>query len=102
MRISDWSSDVCSSDLASEQAVTAPAPIVAATRPTVDVNPVRTASTPEPSGWAIQVASMPSQSGALSYLKNTAKQAPTVLADASPFTQSFDLKGTTYFRARRP
>ncbi|UCI05588.1 D-alanyl-D-alanine carboxypeptidase [Mesorhizobium sp. B1-1-8] len=62
------------------------------------VDPVSTASVP--SGWAVQVASSPTQSGAQALLDKTSKQAPKVLADASGFTVAFDKDGVTYYRAR--
>lgn len=68
-------------------------------KPQPAIDPVRTASTPK-SGWAIQVASAPSQSGAQAVLARTAKKAARILADASAFTEEFDMKGTTYYRAR--
>jgi len=53
-----------------------------------------------PSGWAIQVASSPSQTEAKDFLAKTTKQVPQVLADASAFTVAFDKGGVTYYRAR--
>lgn len=70
-----------------------PAPAAA---PTVD--PVKTSSLP--SGWVVQVASSPTQSGAQALLDKTSKQAPRVLADAEGFTVAFDNGGVTYYRAR--
>lgn len=70
-----------------------PAPAAA---PAVD--PVKTSSVP--SGWVVQVASSPTQSGAQALLDKTSKQAPKVLADASGFTVAFDKDGVTYYRAR--
>jgi D-alanyl-D-alanine carboxypeptidase len=69
-----------------------PAPAVQA------LDQMKTASVP--SGWAIQVASSPSDGEARAILSKTAKQAPTVLADASGFTVPFEKGGVTYFRAR--
>nr|WP_210325014.1 D-alanyl-D-alanine carboxypeptidase [Mesorhizobium silamurunense] len=62
------------------------------------VDPVKTSSLP--SGWVVQVASSPTQSGAQALLDKTSKQAPKVLADASGFTVAFDKDGVTYYRAR--
>jgi D-alanyl-D-alanine carboxypeptidase len=50
-----------------------------------DVDPVNTAST-APGGWVIQVAATDSESQARAVLDKASKNAPTVLADASPFT----------------
>jgi len=63
------------------------------------VDPVRTSST-RPSGWAVQVASSPSQNEALAALVRTGKQASSVLTSASGFIEEFNNKGTTYYRAR--
>lgn len=62
------------------------------------VDQIKTASVP--SGWAIQVASSPSEGEARALLDKTTKQAPTVLADASAYTVPFAKGGVTYFRAR--
>ncbi|MDR7220484.1 D-alanyl-D-alanine carboxypeptidase [Aminobacter aminovorans] len=59
---------------------------------------MKTASVP--SGWAIQVASSPSDGEARKILDKTAKQVPAVLADASAFTVPFEKGGVTYYRAR--
>ncbi|WP_245417460.1 D-alanyl-D-alanine carboxypeptidase [Aminobacter sp. AP02] len=80
------------SDAGVEQAYAAPAPAVAA------LDQMKTASLP--SGWAIQVASSPSEGEARALLDKTAKQVPAVLADASGFTVPFEKGGVTYFRAR--
>jgi D-alanyl-D-alanine carboxypeptidase len=76
-----------------------PAP---AERPEAEaVDPLNTASTvAAPSGWAIQVASLPSETEARAFLDRTAEKAPQVLASASPFTEVFHHEGTTYYRAR--
>ena len=52
------------------------------------------------SGWSIQVASSPSEIEARAFLTKTSRQAGEVLADASPYTVTFDNDGTTYHRAR--
>ena len=77
------------------------APIVEAIRPseTIEVDPVSTASTAR-TGWVIQVASMPSEEEAKTFLARTSESAPTLLAEASAFTEMFDHKGRTYYRAR--
>ncbi|WP_246591120.1 D-alanyl-D-alanine carboxypeptidase [Aminobacter anthyllidis] len=69
-----------------------PAPAVQA------LDQMKTASVP--SGWAIQVASSPSDGEARAILDKTAKKVPTVLADASAYTVPFEKGGVTYFRAR--
>ena len=65
-----------------------------------DIDPVNTASVPPPSGWAIQVASSPSEIEARAFLAKTNKQAATALADAAGYTVTFDKDGVTYYRAR--
>jgi D-alanyl-D-alanine carboxypeptidase len=77
-----------------EQAFAEPAP-----RPKAEVDTISTAST-APSGWAVQVASSPSESEAKSALSKTSKSAPAILADASAYTVAFDKDGVTYYRAR--
>jgi D-alanyl-D-alanine carboxypeptidase len=64
-----------------------------------DVDPVNTAST-APGGWVIQVAATDSESQARAVLDKASKNAPTVLADASPFTAIYQKGGDTYYRAR--
>lgn len=64
-----------------------------------DYDPLPTASTPV-SGWVIQVASTPTQQDARRVLERTAAQAPGILANATPFTETFELKGQIYHRAR--
>ena len=65
------------------------------------VDPISTSSTGSaPSGWAIQVASSPSQGQAKSLLAKTGKQAPSILADAAAYTVPFDKDGVTYYRVR--
>ena len=65
-----------------------------------DIDPVNTASVPPPSGWAIQVASSPSEIEARAFLAKTNRQAATALADAAGYTVTFDKDGVTYYRAR--
>jgi D-alanyl-D-alanine carboxypeptidase len=64
-----------------------------------DVDPVSTAST-APAGWVIQVAATDSESQARAVLDKASKKAPTILADASPFTAVYQKGGDTYYRAR--
>jgi len=63
------------------------------------VDPIETA-TVSPSGWAVQVASSPSETAARAALALTGSKAGDVLASASPFTVPFEKDGTTYYRAR--
>jgi D-alanyl-D-alanine carboxypeptidase len=63
-----------------------------------DIEPMTTGSIR--SGWAIQVASSPSETEAKAFLAKANKQAPTVLADASGYTATFNKDGVTYYRAR--
>lgn len=64
-----------------------------------DYDPVQTASTPV-SGWVIQVASTPTEQDARRVLERTTAKAPGILTGAIPFTETFELKGQTYHRAR--
>nr|WP_256483428.1 D-alanyl-D-alanine carboxypeptidase [Aliihoeflea sp. 40Bstr573] len=64
-----------------------------------DVDPVQTSST-QPAGWVIQVASMPSESEAKSFLASAKSRASNVLGGAEPFTETFQHNGQTYYRAR--
>lgn len=63
------------------------------------VDPVSTASI-QPSGWAVQIASSPSQKEALAVLVRTGKDAAAIVGNADAFIEQFDNKGTTYYRAR--
>lgn len=63
------------------------------------IDPVTTSSN-RVEGWVIQVASMPTESEALSFLDKTKKRAGRTLASASPFTQTFEQNGQLYYRAR--
>jgi D-alanyl-D-alanine carboxypeptidase len=65
-----------------------------------DLDPVNTASVKAPSGWSIQVASSPSEVEARAFLTRTTRQAGDALADASPYTMTFEKGGVTYYRAR--
>lgn len=89
----------------------APRPTVpVAVRPTVTVRPpkpvatvdeVTTGSTPTSrSGWVIQIASLPSQSEAVAYLRNAQTRAKPVLGSRDPFVEQFVKGSTTYHRAR--
>ena len=64
-----------------------------------DIDPINTASVPK-EGWSIQVASSPSEVEARALLTQTTKKAGNALADASPYTVTFDKDGVTYYRAR--
>lgn len=63
------------------------------------IDPVHTAST-RPSGWAVQIASSPSQNEAFAALVRTGKEASRVLGSANAFVEEFQNKGTVYYRAR--
>lgn len=74
---------------------------VALTPPvSVAIDPVQTSSTAPNSGWVIQVASMPSETEARAFLDKAAGSAPTLLASAAAFTQTFEKDGIVYHRAR--
>ncbi|WP_246727766.1 D-alanyl-D-alanine carboxypeptidase family protein [Chelativorans sp. Marseille-P2723] len=81
----------------------APTPVKAALAEAIvsggDLDELKTASTPV-KGWVIQVASAPTEEDARKVLSHTAEQASSLLADATPFTEVFVLKGKTYYRAR--
>ncbi|TKT76948.1 D-alanyl-D-alanine carboxypeptidase [Aquamicrobium sp. LC103] len=81
-----------------------PSPVVAASEAieaATPIDPVQTASTTRPSaGWVIQVASSPSEREAKAFLESTTQKASGLLANATAFTETFDNKGTTFFRAR--
>jgi D-alanyl-D-alanine carboxypeptidase len=87
--------------------VTPPAPIPA---PQVDagvaieaetpLDPVQTSSVRPTTGWAVQVGSSPSEREALEVLARTGEQASGVVGSARAFTEIFNNKGTTYYRAR--
>jgi D-alanyl-D-alanine carboxypeptidase len=64
-----------------------------------DIDPINTAAVPK-SGWSIQVASSPSEVEARAFLTRTSRQAGDLLADAEPYTMTFDKDGVTYYRAR--
>ncbi len=76
-----------------------PALKVAEAIATKDVDPVSTSST-GPSGWAIQIGATDSETQARAILDKASKKAPTILADASPFTAIYQKGGDTYYRAR--
>lgn len=63
------------------------------------IDPVSTASI-RPSGWAVQIASSPSQNEAFAALVRTGKEASGILGPASAFIEEFQNKGTVYYRAR--
>ncbi len=64
------------------------------------VDTIETSSTSAPSGWAVQVASVPDQGEAKSMLAKTGKLASAVLGKASPYTVPFEKDGLTYYRVR--
>ncbi len=64
-----------------------------------DIDPVKTAAIPS-SGWAIQVASSPSEVEARAFLTKTNRQAGDILSGAAPYTVAFNKDGVTYYRAR--
>jgi D-alanyl-D-alanine carboxypeptidase len=64
-----------------------------------DIDPVQTASLAKGS-WVVQVASTPSKDHAMEILHATTDRAGNILAGAAPYTELFELKGTTYHRAR--
>lgn len=64
-----------------------------------DIDPIQTAAVPS-KGWAVQVASSPSEVEARAFLTRTNRQAGDVLASASAFTTTFEKGGVTYYRAR--
>ncbi len=51
-------------------------------------------------GWKIQIGALPSKSAALSALAKARKAVPTVLAQAEPYAEAVDAKGSTLYRAR--
>jgi D-alanyl-D-alanine carboxypeptidase len=63
------------------------------------VDPVETASVAS-SGWAIQVASAPSASGAKLIMSEIRQKSGGVLASAEPFTTAFKKGGATFYRVR--
>jgi len=64
------------------------------------VDPMQTASTAPATGWAVQIASSPSQSEAFAALVRTGKDASGILGAANAFIEEFENKGTVYYRAR--
>ncbi|MEO3385932.1 D-alanyl-D-alanine carboxypeptidase [Mesorhizobium sp. CAU 1741] len=79
-----------------------PLPSASAERFTAEVgavDPVMTSSTQQ-SGWAVQIASSPSQGDAFAALVRVGKEASTVLGSANAFIEEFNNKGTTFYRAR--
>ena len=80
-------------------APTPPADIPFAFEGEGDVDPVMTSST-QASGWAVQIASSPSQSEAFAALVRTGKEASSILGSANAFIEEFNNKGTKFYRAR--
>lgn len=64
------------------------------------VDPVKTASVPAKGGWAVQVASSPSQAEAKAFLDRTSGNAGSIVGGASAYTVPFVKGGVTYYRAR--
>ena len=88
-------------DAGEEPVVQAYAEPVPAPKALAAVDPISTSSTASaPSGWAIQVASIPDKGQATSMLAKTGKQASAILADAAAYTVPFDKDGVTYYRVR--
>ena len=77
----------------------APVPTPADDRFSAAIDPMQTAST-RPSGWAVQIASSPSQSEAFAALVRTGKDASGIVGRADAFIEEFQNKGTVYYRAR--
>jgi D-alanyl-D-alanine carboxypeptidase len=83
-----------------EEAVpSAKAALAEAIAPQGSLDPVQTASTPM-KGWVVQVASTPTEEDALRVLAQTTERASSLLANATPFTETFVHKGQTFYRAR--
>ena len=78
----------------------APVPSADGRFPAQGIDPVQTASTAPTSGWAVQIASSPSQSEAFAALVRTGKEASGLLGSANAFIEEFENKGTVYYRAR--
>jgi hypothetical protein len=51
-------------------------------------------------GWKIQLAATPTQSSAQEILERARAKAPTILADASPYTETVVKEDVTLYRAR--
>lgn len=69
------------------------------------VDPVETSATKKterlkPSGWVVQVASLPTEDEALAFMSRTKSKAGPVLASATGFTETFEKNGTVYHRVR--
>lgn len=69
-------------------------------RPAEPVDTIQTASTPDRSGWIIQIASLPSQDEAVAYLRKAQDRAGAVLGSRDPFVEQFEKSGVVYHRAR--
>ncbi len=54
----------------------------------------------KPSGWVVQVASLPSEAEAIEFIDKTKHKAGPVLARATGFTETFEKNGTVYHRVR--
>ncbi len=81
--------------------VTPPAPVpMAQPAAASSVDPVSTASTTRPSGWAVQVGSLASEAEARQFLSRTAERSGGIVSGAAAFTEPFTRNGTNYVRAR--
>ncbi len=74
-------------------------------RPKKSVDLVETGATSKrerikPSGWVVQVASLPSEAEAIEFISKTRSKAGPVLASAKGFTETFEKNGTLYHRVR--
>ena len=84
---------------APQVAAAAVAPRPSEELPDADIDPITTAS-PDRSGWVIQVASLPTQTEAVSVIARTKAKAGPILASSEGFTEMFQKDSTTYYRAR--
>ncbi|MEO3999782.1 D-alanyl-D-alanine carboxypeptidase [Mesorhizobium sp. CAU 1732] len=73
--------------------------IAAVQQQAASIDPVQTSST-RPTGWAVQIASSPSENEALAALERIGARAPNAVGSATAFTETYNNKGTTYYRAR--
>ncbi|TCD13226.1 D-alanyl-D-alanine carboxypeptidase [Oricola cellulosilytica] len=74
--------------------------VTAAPRPPEPVDTMTTASVAPRAGWVIQIASLPSQDEAFSYLRLAQSHAAPVLGAREPFIEKFEKGGALYHRAR--
>ena len=90
-----------------EVAAVEPAPVEVAAVDVDDEAPQAEGSGVDPqptaslrSGWMIQIGSVGSRGEAMDLLNKTAGVAPSLLAEAAPYTEVFQKGGVTYHRAR--